>query len=352
MPDARVQAAVDNWGSRLIANGVDYNDFRRVTGSLERWEDWLDAWARTADGHREQGEQARAAGNALSAGEAFLRAAVAYHFAKFVWVIDTARNRATTAKAIAALTAAHDLLDPTAERVEVPFAGARLAANLRRPAGVASPPLVLLIPGLDSTKEEFFNWEEVFLRRGVATLAMDGPGQGESGFELDIRHDYEVAVAAMLDALAGRDDVDLERVGAAGVSMGGYYAPRAAAFEPRIKAVAGISGPYDMSANWDNLPSLTRETLQHHTGAATPEDARARAAELNLAGVAERITQPALIVTGRLDRLIPWEDTKRIADAIPGAEWVLYEHGTHVCNNLPFRYRPLIGDWMAGRLAG
>jgi 2,6-dihydroxypseudooxynicotine hydrolase len=132
--------------------------------------------------------------------------------------------------------------------------------------------------------------------------------------------------------------------------MGGYYAPRAAAFEPRIKAVAGISGPYDMSANWENLPSLTRETLQHHTGADTPEEARDRAAELNLAGVAERITQPALVVTGKLDRLIPWEDTKRIADAIRGAEWVLYERGTHVCNNLPFRYRPLVGDWMAGRL--
>ena len=133
--------------------------------------------------------------------------------------------------------------------------------------------------------------------------------------------------------------------------MGGYYAPRAAAFEPRIKAGAGISGPYDMSANWDNLPSLTRETLQHHTGAATPSEARERAAELNLRGVAEKIEQPALIVTGKLDRLIPWEDTKRIADEIPGAEWVLYEDGTHVCNNLPFRYRPLVGDWMADRLA-
>jgi pimeloyl-ACP methyl ester carboxylesterase len=149
----------------------------------------------------------------------------------------------------------------------------------------------------------------------------------------------------------GRADVDLERIGAAGVSMGGYYAPRAAAFEPRIKAVAGISGPYDMSANWDRLPALTRETLQHHTGAASPEEARAKAAELSLLGVAERVEQPALIVTGKLDRLIPWEDTKRIADEIPNAEWVLYEDGTHVCNNLPFRYRPLVGDWMADRLA-
>ena len=351
MPDARVQAAIDNWGSRMIANGVDYNDFRRVTSSLERWDDWLDAWKATADGHREDAERAREAGHDLTAGEAYVRAAVCYHFAKFVWVLDTERNRAATEQAIAALAAGHALLDPTAERVEAPLDGARIAANLRRPRDVERPPLIVLIAGLDSTKEEFFHWERVFLERGMATVSLDGPGQGESGFALDIRPDYEVAVSALLDALGGRDDVDLDRIGAAGVSMGGYYAPRAAAFEPRIKAVAGVSGPYDMSANWDNLPSLTRETLQHHTGASSPEEARARAAELNLAGVAARVEQPALIVTGKLDRLIPWEDTKRIADEIPHAEWVLYDHGTHVCNNLPFRYRPLVADWMAEQLA-
>ena len=351
MPDARVQAATDNWASRLIANGVDFNDFTRITRSLERWDDWLDAWRATADGHRERGRRAREDGHGVTAGEAFLQAAVCYHFAKFVWVLDAERNRECTRLAIDSLAAAHEFLDPTFERIEAPFDGSRLAGNLRRPDRVERPPLVVLIPGLDSTKEEFFNLETVFLKRGMATLSMDGPGQGESGFELHIRPDYEAAVAAMLDAMVDRDDVDLERIGAAGVSMGGYYAPRAAAFEPRIRAVVGISGPYDMSSNWDNLPSLTRETLRHHTGASSDEEARAKAAELNLAGVAERITQPALIMTGKLDRLIPWEDTKRIADEAPGAEWVLYEDGTHVVNNRPFLHRPLIGDWMAEKLA-
>ena len=72
MPDARVQAAIDNWGSRMIANGVDYNDFRRVTSSLERWDDWLDAWNATANGHREDAERAREAGRDLTAGEAYV----------------------------------------------------------------------------------------------------------------------------------------------------------------------------------------------------------------------------------------------------------------------------------------
>jgi pimeloyl-ACP methyl ester carboxylesterase len=350
VPDARVQAAIDHWASRFIANGVDYNDFVRTTSGLERWDDWLDAWIGTAEVHLVLAQEAEAAGHGRSAGEAYLRAAVCLHFAKFVWVVDAQRNRETTERAVAALYAAHRLLDPDAERVEAPLDGHAVVGNLRRPTGVARPPLVVLIPGLDSTKEEFFGWENVFLARGMATLSLDGPGQGETGFVLRIRPDYEAAVAAILDALEGRDDVDMGRVAAVGVSLGGYYAPRAAAFEPRVKAVAGISGPYDMGANWEGLPPLTRATLAHHTGAADDDEARAKASELSLDGVLGRLTQPALVVSGRLDRLIPWQDTKRIADEAPNATWVLYDDGTHVCNNIPFKYRPLVADWTRAQL--
>ena len=350
MPDARVQAAIDNWAPRFTTNGIDPNDFVATTRRIERWDEWLDAWCATAEVHLGLAEEARAAGHSHSAGEAFARAAVCFHFAKFVWVLVPERNRATTRRAIEALYAAHALLDPTAERVVAPLDGGEVVANLRRPHTVERPPLVILIPGLDSTKEEFFAWEDVFLARGMATASLDGPGQGETGFAMPLRADYEVAVRALLDALAGREDLDHARVGAAGVSLGGYYAPRAAAFEPRLRAVAGVSGPYDFAANWEGLPELTRETVAHHTGASDASEARARAAELNLAGVASAIEQPCLVVTGRHDRLIPWADTKRIADEAPRAEWVLYDDGNHVCNNIPYKYRPLVADWLRDRL--
>ncbi len=346
MPDARVQAAIDNWAPRLIANGVDYNDFTRTTAAIERWDEWLGAWAETAEAHRTQGERARDAGHMVSAGDAFLRAAVTYHFAKFVWMIEPERNRAITEAAIRAMYDGLALLDPSAARIEADG----VVGNLRSPEGDGPFPLVILIPGLDSTKEEFHLWESVFLRRGMATASIDGPGQGETGFTSSIRPDYEVAVAAALDAIIERPQIDAQRIGAVGVSLGGYYAPRAAAFEPRLKAVAGVSGAYDFAATWDALPSLTREAFTHHSGAAGEDEARARAAELSLAGVAERIAQPCLVVTGRRDRLIPWENTKRIADEAPHGEWVLFDDGTHVCNNIPFKYRPLVGDWMRDQL--
>ena len=135
VPDARVQAAIDNWAPRFTTNGVDPNDFRTTTARIERWDEWLDAWCETAEAHRALAEEARAERPARTAGEAFVRAAVCFHFAKFVWVVDAERNRATTERAIAALYAAHALLDPTAERVEAPLDGGRVAGNLRRPRG-------------------------------------------------------------------------------------------------------------------------------------------------------------------------------------------------------------------------
>lgn len=344
-----MQAAIDNWAPRLIANGIDYNDFVRTTGAISRWDEWLDAWRAAAEVHRGLAVQAREAGRLVSAGEAFLRAAVTYHFAKFVWMLDPELNRRVTEAAVRAMYDGLAIVDPGAERVGASLDGGLVVGNLRRP-GSGPAPLVLLLPGLDSTKEEFHLWESVFLRRGMATLSLDGPGQGETGFEMSIRHDYEVAVGVMLDALAGRDGLDLERVGAAGVSLGGYYVVRSAAFEPRLKAVAGVSGPYDMAARWDTMPSLTRETFTHHSGAADEGEARERAAQLSLGGVAEQVKQPCLVVTGKLDRIVPWEQTKRIADEVPGSEWVLYDEGTHVCNNIPFKYRPLVADWMRDRL--
>jgi 2,6-dihydroxypseudooxynicotine hydrolase len=352
MPDERIASAVAHWAPRFTSQGVDANDFARVTSELETWPEWLPAWFANGDKHAALAHEAEAAGRTISAGEAWVQAALSYHFAKFVWMVDMEKHREGTARAKGAIANFHRLLDPTAERVEIPLDGFTIAGNLRRPRDASSsPPLVLLLPGLDSTKEEFPRWEDVFLARGLATFSLDGPGQGESGEHSSIYPNYEVAVAATLDALADRDDIDRDRIGAAGVSLGGYYAPRAAAYEKRIKAVVGISGPYTFGECWDSMPEPTRDTVQHHTGAATRDEARERAFALTLAEAAREIDQPLLCITGRNDRLIPWEQTKRIADEARRGEFVLYDEGNHVCNNIPYRYRPLTADWLKEMLA-
>jgi len=350
MPDEQVRSAIANWGPRFTAQGVDPNDFARVTGGLERWEDWLDAWCANGDAHAALAADAAGRGWDRTAGEAWIRAALSYHFGKFVWMLDMARHDLAADRAVAAMASAHRLLDPAAERIEIPFGGAAMAGHLRRPAGITRPPLVLLIAGLDSTKEEFFAAENVFLARGMATFSLDGPGQGETARALRIRPDFEAPVAAALDMLCERPDLDGTRVGMLGVSLGGYYAARAAAFEPRVRAVVVSGGPYDFGALIRGRPPHSLATFVYSCGAGSSEEAYEFAGRMTLAGVAERITQPMVVVFGKRDRLVPWQQAAQVAREAPNAQLWMFDEGNHVCMNITYRWRPQAADWLAGQL--
>ncbi len=354
MTDERVAAAIKNWAPRFISQGVDYNDFFRTTARIQSWDDWCREWSLTAEVHAGLAARAEAERKTVSAGEAHVAAALCYHFGKFLFQDHEDEYLAAGRKSIQAYANGLRLLDPSAERVEIPFPGvqdARMVGILRRPSGASRPPLILLLPGLDSTKEEFFHWEEVFLRRGLATFSLDGPGQGECGYRLHIRPDYETAVSAALDVLGRRKDLDPKRIGAAGVSLGGYYTLRAMAFEPRLKAGVENCGPWNWAECWPDLPSLTRTAYVHHSGAKDEAEAEKMAAGIQLDGVAQKIRQPLLVIHGKLDRLVPWQQASKIAAAAgANAELALFEDGNHVCNNLPYLYRPLTADWLKEKM--
>ena len=99
---------------------------------------------------------------------------------------------------------------------------------------------MMMIPGLDSAKEELRSTEELFLERGIATFSVDGPGQGEAEYDLAIRGDWEVPGGAVIDYLQTEPGIDPGRIGVWGVSLGGYYAPRVASGDGRVKACVAL----------------------------------------------------------------------------------------------------------------
>jgi 2,6-dihydroxypseudooxynicotine hydrolase len=103
---------------------------------------------------------------------------------------------------------------------------------------------------------------------------------------------------------------------------------------------------------WDDLPPMTRQTFTVKSGAADDAEGRRRALSLDLTGVCGRITIPALYITGKLDRLIPWQQTERQAEETPKGTFVNFPEGNHGVSNLPSKARPLIADWMADHLSG
>jgi 2,6-dihydroxypseudooxynicotine hydrolase len=242
-------------------------------------------------------------------------------------------------------------LDPPGRRVEVAFDGGTLVGVLRVPAGAGQRPAVLMIPGLDSTKEEFRSTEKTFLDRGLATFSVDGPGQGEAEYDLPIRGDWDAVGHVLIDALAAQPEVDAGRLGVWGVSLGGYYAPRVAgAVGDRVKACVALAGPYNFGDCWDQLPQLTRDTFRVRSQVGSDDEARANASTLDLAKHAAAISAPLLVVTGRLDRLIPYQHAERLAAEAPDAELLLLDDGNHGCMNVWPKHRPYTADWLARHL--
>lgn len=349
--DSRLEQAASHWTHRMVANGVPLADCQDIAGRLTRWEDWCRAWSERAEVHEGLGREALGEGFARSAGEHLTTAASCYHFAKFLFFEDRDQMRSAHRRAVECRTLALPHLDPPGERVAIPYGEHGLFANLRRPRGARRPPVVVMVMGLDSAKEEMHSNEQVLLDRGLATLSFDGPGQGEAEYDLPIRPDYERPVAAVIDWLEARDGVDARRVGLWGVSLGGYYAPRAAAFEPRVRAVVALTGPFDFAEALGRAPALTRAAFMARSFSRTPEEAMEVARRMDLGPVAHRIRCPIHVVGGRLDRVIPPDHAERLARAVSGpVTLTMVEDGTHVANNRPYKYRQRTGDWLAREL--
>jgi len=349
-PANRVQLAAAHWKPRFVANGVDMNDFERVQAATTEWAHWAPGWKAVGDAHRALGDEAAALGRVRTATEAYQRAAWSYHLGKFLWFEDRTLHREMSALTSATYAKALPHLDPPGERVEIPFEGTVLPAILRRPRDVPRPPVVLMVPGLDSVKEELFAMEQDFLKRGLATLSVDGPGQGESAERFPIRADWSSVVTPIIDVLSRRADVDPGRIGLMGISMGGIYGPFAAAKEKRLRALVALAGPYDLSECWPALNPLTKGGYVFYTKSRDEAEAFERSKALTLRGVLASVEQPLLVIHGAKDRLFPPEQAERIVAEARHATLLMYPEGNHVCNNITYKYRPAMTDWMREQL--
>src|SRR5207244_12757918 len=219
-------------------------------------------------------------------------------------------------------------LGPPGPRIEAPFETAIIPGILRAPRGASHPPVVILVPGLDSVKEELYAIENDFLRRGVATLTIDGPGQGENAPRFPIRADWATVITPLLDHLSARDlGLDLDRVGLMGISMGGIYGPRAAAKEKRLRALVALAGPYDLSECWPQLNPLTKGGYVFYTQSRDEAEALDRPKALTLRGLLKDVTCPLLVIHGGKDRLFPPEHAERIVREAPNPTLLLSPEG-------------------------
>jgi len=309
---------------------------QRLKGREGDNEAWFAEWTRMGEQLERRAEDEAKADHQLSAGTCYLHAATYYGYGER-YLHPGEQKFAAYRRHLRCFAEGVKRRFPGMERVQVPYEGTTLPAWFMKGRGVSGPaPTVVLFNGLDGSKEVTVLYGGIELAaRGINTLAIDGPGQGEALRLQNIpsRHDFEVAGTAAYECVAQRSDVDARRVAIAGVSMGGYLAPRACAFEPRYAACVAWGGHFDYHESWvrrrrEMEAGGTKVSAPHFhlmwvLGVPDMDSAMAKLRDYTLAGIAERIRCPFLVTHGENDSIVPVDYAKRLYQAVGSSDKTL-----------------------------
>ncbi len=301
-------------------------------------------WSEGAHNLIDLAQEDLARGRSLSASNKLMRAANYLITAERLQAHGSEGRMALYRKHLATFYQALGLGGTGAYRVSIPYAGKHLSGIFLPAEGVTGPqPVLVQVNGFDSTKEMrvMAQLPGMLAKRGIASLVLDQPGTGEAlrlqG--LTARHDSEHWATPVYEWLAARPDVDEKRIGMEGVSLGGYYAPRAVAFEPRF--ACGVS--WGANHDWRDVQKrrLEREgnlPVPHYWahacwvfGAKDTEDFMQKAEHMHLDGVLDRIRVPYLVTHGKHDSQIPLKWAHRTYEQLvnsPRRELVIFDERT------------------------
>jgi pimeloyl-ACP methyl ester carboxylesterase len=355
------------------------------------FDSWYDEWWQTADRLSAAAEASLAASHTVSAREAYLRASNYYRTAFVVLIGSPVDPRLVAAfeRQSETFRKAAALFSPAFEPIAIPYERTTLPGYFYKVDDSGTPrPTLIATGGYDSTLEELYFWNAAAaLRRGYNCLCFDGPGQGAPLVEqqLYMRPDWENVVRPVVDYALTRREVDPARIALAGLSFGGYLAPRAASGEHRLAACIADTGQYDLLEAIKGAFPLPRETLDRRPnvdpqvlqpildrlmsdptrawswrrgmwvhGLATPYDYVRDTAEYNLVGRAEQITCPTLVTRAENDPISAF--ARQLYDAlIVPKQYVDFTSaegaGEHVEGGARALYHQRTFDWLDTVLA-
>jgi dienelactone hydrolase len=331
---------------------------------------WYDRWLAIGNRAVELADDDISEGRARSGARKYRRAANYYLMAERMMTNESPLKMESYERALRAFRASVTEAGEPVEFVDVPFGDASLPALFVPAEGATGPaPCVIVFNGYDVTKEILYMMGVAELaRRGISVLVADQPGSGGALrlHGLTARHDTEVPASACVDYLESRPDVDPERIGLVGISMGGYYAPRAAAFEKRIKACVAWGAFHDLGGVVQNLletnahsaPSFQAAWVFGMDDSDDPAERAQIIPRFSLDGVAEQIEAALLVLHGEDDRQVPVEQARRTYEQATSArtrELKIYPKGSwgdqHCQCDDPSLAVDYLSDWLAGQLA-
>lgn len=331
-------ALVAGGRSRAIAAGVDRpNEYDAITAGLGTASQWSSAFRAAGAVHRGQTEAAEQAGHLISAADAYLAAAACAHVATTLPTGDRAGHH----EAATAMHRALALFEPPVQHLR----GQTFRGTLTPQPHDPSAPVVVIVPGLDSSQVEFHSNAVALHRRGLATLTIDGPGQGELAPDTAMRADYHVVVTEALDTLLATG-IRPHAIGVMALSLGGFFGTVALAREQRLTAGVIVSGPSRLV--WDELPELVQATFALRAGG--HDAARALVAEVDVDTIAPTLAQPLLVIDGELDVIPGGINGGRLATLAPHGRHLVIPGGDHLIGNRRWQWLPRAADFLHDQL--
>jgi pimeloyl-ACP methyl ester carboxylesterase len=221
------------------------------------FESWYQEWLKTAKRVHSYADESVKSGHTISAREAYLRASNYYRVAEFLLINpEDPRIQTTWGSSKDCFSKAAELFSPAFEPIEIPYEGTTLPGYFYRVEEEddsnnntnAPRPTLIAHGGFDSTLEELYTSAAApALERGYNCLTFEGPGQGRviRKQKIPFRYDWEKVITPVVDYALSLKQIDSKQIALMGISMGGYLAARAAAFEHRISACILYNGVYD-----------------------------------------------------------------------------------------------------------
>jgi pimeloyl-ACP methyl ester carboxylesterase len=335
-------------------------------------EAFFQAWVTMGDKLVDLAQEDKARGRRYSAGEKLDRAVQYFACAERMQAHGFAPRKALYKRYVGYFQEAQELMGARSERVEIPYGNAHLAGILFHAENAGErQPVMLCVNGLDSTKEMLARTQitKQLTQRGIACLYIDQPGTGEALrlHDMPAMVNSEAWASKVVDYLETRADIDSKRIGMMGVSLGGYYTPRAVAFEPRF----ALGAVWGANHNWGEMQKrrLNREgenPVPHYWehvrwvwGAKDMDEFMAKAEQIHLNGILDRVKVPFLVTHGEQDRQIPLEYARQTYDQLvnsPKRELKIFtdrEGGVHhVSLDNMANAGAFIADWIAENLGG
>jgi dienelactone hydrolase len=347
--------------------GVEANaDFAAIRARVQKMADIGPAFESTAKRREAKAREAEAEGNTITARDNWYMAAIHYGAAEWPYDDSGHQHIELHKKKRECYANYARLADHKIAAVSVPFKGKSIPAWFHLPPGYSGGgkvPVIISIPGMDSFKETSVALaNDRWMQRGVAVLAIDGPGQYESplnGVYVSMQNWID-AGPVLVDWLLQRPEVDGQKIGVTGTSFGSFFGTILAANEPRVAATAVIATCLEPGCHtiFEEASPTFKKRFMWMSNYTDEKKFDEFVKTLTWEGHVEKIRNPYLVVAGEADELSPLEHTERMIKAMTGPrQLVVYADSRHSVGNVPAAnlgpFPPvLVADWLTARLAG